>query len=197
MADEEPTNWWRTLPGLFTALAAVITAITGLVVGLGQVGLFDRSPSDSSEETDGSSFVPPPDPASSSTTRTSGVSALTYEATLPLNQRLRSGDTAYEILGYETRPDSDHNLALSLSVRMTNHASYGANFWDDSFRVIVGGDIFAASGGLNELVAGEATRTGTVLFVLPDTTRTAQLKIRYQATAEERTIPFELRPQTP
>ncbi len=41
MADEKPTSWWATLPGLLTAAAAVITAVTGLLLGLGQLGVFD------------------------------------------------------------------------------------------------------------------------------------------------------------
>ena len=33
-------SWWATLPGILTAITAFITAITGLVVGLNQAGLF-------------------------------------------------------------------------------------------------------------------------------------------------------------
>jgi hypothetical protein len=39
---EEPSKsqtWWQTLPGILTAVAATITAITGLIVALYQAGL--------------------------------------------------------------------------------------------------------------------------------------------------------------
>jgi hypothetical protein len=36
----KPKGWWHTLPGVLTAAAAVITAITGLIVGLHQAGFF-------------------------------------------------------------------------------------------------------------------------------------------------------------
>lgn len=35
MSEEpKPQNWWHTLPGVLTAVAAVLTAITGLIVAL-------------------------------------------------------------------------------------------------------------------------------------------------------------------
>lgn len=36
-------SWWHTLPGMLTATAAVITAITGLIVGLHQSGFFVKN----------------------------------------------------------------------------------------------------------------------------------------------------------
>ena len=43
--DESPqskTSWWRTLPGVLTAVAAAATAIAGLIGGLHQTGLLGR-----------------------------------------------------------------------------------------------------------------------------------------------------------
>ncbi len=40
----ESKGWWQTLPGLLTAAAAIITAVTGLLVAVHQTGFFDRSP---------------------------------------------------------------------------------------------------------------------------------------------------------
>ncbi|HSV69274.1 MAG TPA: hypothetical protein VLI72_04120 [Methylibium sp.] len=39
MADADK-NWWTTVPGLLTALAAIITAVGGLVAALSQAGMF-------------------------------------------------------------------------------------------------------------------------------------------------------------
>ena len=196
MAGDKPTTWWMTLPGLLTALAAVITAFTGLLLGLGQIGVFDRPSADSSAAIgaqDPAGSAPSGAAAGSSTATSTGSSATgPYEATLPLGEDLRSGDSAYEILAYETRADSDGNMALSLSVRMRNHGQYDANFWDASFRLTVDDDTFAPSGGLNEIVAADSSKRGTILFVLPDATRAAELKISF--ADEDRTVPFELRP---
>jgi hypothetical protein len=37
--DQRPLSWWQTVPGILTAVAALITAITGLLLALHQVGL--------------------------------------------------------------------------------------------------------------------------------------------------------------
>ncbi|MBL8190197.1 MAG: hypothetical protein JNK38_19430 [Acidobacteria bacterium] len=35
-------SWWQTLPGILTAVAAIITATTGLIVALNNAGVFSR-----------------------------------------------------------------------------------------------------------------------------------------------------------
>src|SRR5881227_2974950 len=39
--EKSERSWWQTLPGILTAIAAIITAITGLIVALYQAGLFE------------------------------------------------------------------------------------------------------------------------------------------------------------
>ncbi|MGH9840943.1 MAG: hypothetical protein ACREEM_19485 [Blastocatellia bacterium] len=42
MAEEQkPQGWWQTLPGILTAIAAIITAVTGLIAVLYKTGVFD------------------------------------------------------------------------------------------------------------------------------------------------------------
>lgn len=44
MSGEPPKSqsWWQTLPGIMTAVAAIITATTGLIVALNNAGAFSR-----------------------------------------------------------------------------------------------------------------------------------------------------------
>jgi hypothetical protein len=43
MVDErKSSNWWQTIPGALTAVAAFLAAISGLLGGLNQIGVFDR-----------------------------------------------------------------------------------------------------------------------------------------------------------
>jgi hypothetical protein len=44
--------------------------------------------------------------------------------------------------------------------RMMNHDRFDANFWDQSFRLIVNGVPMAPESGLNELVSAESTQEG-------------------------------------
>jgi eukaryotic-like serine/threonine-protein kinase len=38
--SSDAKSWWQTLPGIFTAAAATLTAITGLILALNQIGVF-------------------------------------------------------------------------------------------------------------------------------------------------------------
>jgi hypothetical protein len=61
MADQRETQkWWLSLPGILTAVGAVITAITGLLIGLHQAGLLgdEDSPTTSSTPTAPASGTP-------------------------------------------------------------------------------------------------------------------------------------------
>ena len=37
--NSKSKGWWKTVPGMLTATAGILTAVTGLIVGLNQVGL--------------------------------------------------------------------------------------------------------------------------------------------------------------
>jgi hypothetical protein len=201
MPAEQSSGWWRTLPGVVTAIAGLLTAVTGLVLGLHEIGVLwapePAPPSVAGDVEDGAGdgagpTQPPASAASSSSSPTTSSGPL-YETTVPLGRSMRSAETSYEILGSEVRPDSDGMIALSLLMRMTNHRDYSDNFWDASFRLVVGDDTYAPSSGLNELVAGGATGRGTVLFVFPDTTREAELLITVTGGGSL-SVPFEVRP---
>jgi hypothetical protein len=65
---EKTQQWWQTLPGMMTALGAVITALTGLLLALNQVGLLgvqaQATPQSRKEKTQiavptEAAFVPP------------------------------------------------------------------------------------------------------------------------------------------
>jgi hypothetical protein len=211
VADSGRGHWWTTLPGVLTASAALVTAFTGLVLGLGQLGLLgsDDGPAAGAGTqtsapvaggTAAAASSPPSAPVSSAPSSAASTAPAAPElaaatTTLPLDQPIRiSEDVSYELLEAEVRPDADGQVALVLTVRMTKHTGGDAGFWDDSFRVAVGPDVYPASGGLNELVAGRATSRGEVLVELPDDTRRAELVLGYYG--DRRTVPFEVVPAT-
>jgi hypothetical protein len=53
--EQEPRGFWQTLPGVLTAAATIITAVTGLLIASGQLGLFgdddDGTPTGGQPET--------------------------------------------------------------------------------------------------------------------------------------------------
>jgi uncharacterized protein YecT (DUF1311 family) len=48
MSEISGSSWWQTLPGVLTAVGAVLTALTGLILALNQIGVFGGSHAPSS-----------------------------------------------------------------------------------------------------------------------------------------------------
>ncbi|MBT2594839.1 hypothetical protein [Arthrobacter sp. ISL-72] len=180
MPDEKPANWWTTLPGLLTAAAAVITAVTGLLLGLGQLGVFDggrpaapvSGPSTAGAPQHGGT----PQPGGS---RSGDGANAGWTVALPAERKYRSVDVEYEILDAAVRPDASGKVALSFTIRCTNHGRYDINFWDSTFRLGAGGVNYSPDSGLNELVAGDSSKSGDVRFIVPADTRDVSLRIKY------------------
>ena len=42
MADDQQHSWWKSLPGILTAATGFVAALSGLVAGLNQLGVFRR-----------------------------------------------------------------------------------------------------------------------------------------------------------
>lgn len=190
--DEKQTSWWSTLPGILTAIAAVITAVTGLVLGLGQLGVFDRQ--SAGDEADGvvTSTADPgagsntaSDSATESTAATGSASAGAPQAasawtvTLPEQRSYRSGDIEYTLLDASARPEIDDQLAMEITIRCTSYSRYGTNFWDANFRLNADGINIAPNSGLNEICEGDSSTTGVVRFVFPAEVRDPVLRMKF------------------
>ena len=180
MADEKPTNWWATLPGLLTAAAAVITAVTGLLLGLGQLGVFDGGrPAATASGSPAAGRSQPGVPPQPSGNLTGAGESAGWTVALPAERKYRSADVEYEILDARVRPDVTGKVALTFTVRCTNHGRYDVNFWDSTFRLNAGGVNHSPDSGLNDLVAGDASKSGDVRFTVPADTRGALLRIKF------------------
>jgi hypothetical protein len=72
-----------------------------------------------------------------------------------------------------------------LRIRGSNEGFYSANFWDDSFRLVVAGQSIAPNGGLNEVLDGRSIRQGVIRFDVPTLTTNAVLRVTYQEKSGE------------
>jgi len=174
--EDKRQRWWQTLPGMLTGLAAVITAVTGLIV------VFYRTPERSE-----------PNKTNTIATagRESGSSAISNERTnstsvhapkpLPIpagmQVKLAAGNTVINILSAELEPLNSEKQALAFVVRHTNKQRYPANFWSDSYRLIVDGVPRAPTNFLDEVVAADSAKEGRVEFELPANTAEVDLQI--------------------
>ncbi len=85
----------------------------------------------------------------------------------------------FTLLSAKVSPQNWEKDALHVRVRLMNHDSIDTNFQDRSFRLIVNGLPMAPERNLNELVPGRLAKEGTVIFVIPRGTISANLEITY------------------
>ena len=80
---------------------------------------------------------------------------------------------------------------MRFTVRLTvNGGIGGANFWDDSFRLLVDDVPRAPISNLNEQVKPNSAKEGDVVFEVPTTKNDVVLQIRQHDDHTE--IPFDL-----
>ncbi|HWA91328.1 MAG TPA: hypothetical protein VG889_14925 [Rhizomicrobium sp.] len=96
---------------------------------------------------------------------------------LPAGQVIKRDDRTYTILKMQLAQDDATDPSLEITVRMLNEQGYPANFWDDSFRLVVDGMPRAPVSDLNELVETGAAKDGVVKFAVPKTAKTVALQI--------------------
>jgi hypothetical protein len=176
-ADSSPESssgsWWKTLPGVLTAVAGLLTAVTGLVVAINQIsGGSDKgssSPTEAARQVDTAMGV--------DTVPSSGGEGVRTRVTFPSGRRATVGDYLYEVRDAQISDRNPGELDLKFAVRVTNNSAYPLNFWDRSFRLLVGGAQRAPIGGLNDVVQGRSSGDGTVEFVVPNSARQLTLVV--------------------
>jgi hypothetical protein len=178
--ESDSRGWWQTLPGLLTAGAAIITALTGLLVAVHQAGFFGHN-SQAQTPTQAQVKAQPAEGSPHSIDAQSAVSpasvASSRQLTLPQIAQVRSGDAVYKLLSARLEPYSSDKVSLHLSVRMTNNDRFPANFWSDSFRLIVDGSLQAPTNSLNELLPSNSSKDGDVEFAIPAGVSTVGLQM--------------------
>lgn len=134
--DPKSKSWWNTLPGVLTAVAAVIAAVTALVSTLHQTGWIGAKAPTSLSTATGAAV------AYTSTTPlgpTPDAPATADSIALPTQTTLTYGKLSYQILSARLAHPSPGTRLLRFTIRMTSNDQYEANFWDASFRLRLNG----------------------------------------------------------
>lgn len=179
-------GWWSTLPGILTAAAAVLTAVTGLVVALNQAGVIGGRDGDRRGEEEPSraatgSLVPA---GTGPAREASGAAGVRGQRQVPLPPDVRVDGARFTFLAAHLAPYAEGRSSLTFVVRMTNLQTHPANFWNASFRLDVDGVRLAPTGELNEVVDGDSAKEGTLEFVVPDAARSVHLRITHGGATE-------------
>jgi hypothetical protein len=165
-------SWWKTLPGLLTAAAATITAITGLIVAVHQTGFFDHGPQPSTQVRTQPAGANP-----STQTPSSANQTASRPLVLPANTEVHSGQSVYKLLSARLDPYSPGQVSLHFKVRMSNEDRFNANFWSASFRLRVNDNLQPPANDLNELIPAQSTKEADIEFVVPTDTTTVGLQM--------------------
>ncbi len=193
MSDPKSSqSWWATLPGIITSLTAIVTALAGLVIAINQTGWFGLQ-TPTANTTVQSNNAPPEVPVQNPILEGTSPAIPTnssYPVTLPTMREYRLGYATFTLLNAEISQQTMEKDRLRMRVRMMNHESFPANFWNESFRLIVNGVPMAPEDGLNENVPAQSAKEGDVIFILPHDTTAAKLKIMKAGDSTE--IPLVL-----
>ena len=152
------------IPGILTGVAALITAVTGLVVAFNHTG--NRSGDARPVSQPLSAAVPASAPSGSRASGGAAGAGGAQTIALPALNRVK------------------------LAVRYLNGGRHPANFWSASYRLLVDDVPRAPTNSLNEVVAGESAKEGEVVFELPVSVKDVVLQI---SSGDERSrIPLTL-----
>jgi hypothetical protein len=177
--EQANRSWWQTLPGMLTAAAALISAITGLVVAVQQLRGSNHSSSGESFSIAQTNTSPTGNGSvsSSGAGNTLPTGAATARVSFPSGRSVRIREASYRVLTARAGAANPGELMLALRVRMTNDGQYPVNFWSQTFRLRVGADTSAPTNFLDEVVEGGTTTTGEVDFNVSAAARRATLLV--------------------
>jgi hypothetical protein len=121
----------------------------------------------------------------------SEAGGMPYTIDIPRLAEVAFGDVVYAVASGNIVMRGE-TPELRLRIRAVNTGRYDVGFWDDLFRLAVGGDVLSPTSGLNSVVPGNSLRYGIIAFRLRPQTRNATLRIvNNQETAE---IPLDVSP---
>jgi hypothetical protein len=191
-------SWWTTLPGILTGLAAVLTAVSGLMIAFHQVSGRDDAQGTAKKTTSGGQAYVRESGAGSASSSTANASnsvassAAKVELPLPAirEAKLDGGNTVINILKVELQPFNAEKRALKFTVRHTNNGRYEANFWSNSYRLLVDDIPQAPTNLLDELVPGDSAKVGEVIFEIPLTVEQVVLQISSGNDKTRITVPL-------
>ncbi|MEO8854690.1 MAG: hypothetical protein ABI359_12990 [Ginsengibacter sp.] len=195
--SETDKSWWQTLPGIITAVAGGITAITGLILALNQSGCSKTKMATSESKSRRDSVVvytPPSKSIEKSETPVipATVDTVTWDrAPVHLSEHYE-GRVKIEILTATIeKQDNDHKL-LTLQIRATDETGFGQNLSDANFTLLVNKVPISLEQSVSIYVGAHASQQENLLFVVPEDAKEAVLKLFYGVSTQvTREIPLK------
>lgn len=176
---KEGSSWWQTMPGILTGVAALITAVGGLIAVMHQGGKTASKVTPPAQE---QTSVPAPKPD------TAGSSAASTNSNVPVaagnevppgaSNQVRAGHFLFKVLGtsaesYSTAADGKpQKVALNVSIRITDLVGRTDYVDGNTIRLAVDGAELTPQNSVNVAVYEKQSVETEALFVVPaDATR--------------------------
>jgi hypothetical protein len=186
-------SWWHTVPGFLTAAAAIITAVTGLILALQQTGMMSTdartgSPATGKESAAAAAIpqVETPATAAGPTKPPAGAQAIEMpdgnSVTLSYAGSYRF---RYTVQSAQRESISPSQHLLRFRIRVWTDFPAGVLFSSDSFRLYSGDLRLKPSNSFNRLVARDETSDGDVEFEADSSITEASLAITYASDPKQ------------
>ena len=190
MPDEK--NFWTTVPGIITGLAAIVTAITGLIVALNGAGLFSKSAAANKASTETKQEVKKDADSLPGKQAEPQKPVEKFKPVFSMTA-VKIEDHEYKILSSSHEAITPESSSLKIKIKYKNNSNYSpATFWNEGFRLAIDGSLTAPSGDLSELVERHAELAGTVTFEVPNNAK--DLALHILDVGKDISIPIELVP---
>jgi hypothetical protein len=195
--ETKPTSWWQTLPGILTAIAAVITALTGLIVALNRVRspdvprdarTVDAAPGDARSATAPSTETMGKVGAGGARSTASGGAARAIPA--GIQARLNGGKLIVTVVSATLEPFNAGQRVARLSVRFTNAGDAWVRSYYLTLRLLMDGVPVAPSEAPLEQVEAQSSKDLAYAFTVPAGASAAVLRITRDEEVAE--IPVRL-----
>lgn len=179
-AEEKPKPWWQTVPALLGAVAAILTAIAGLLAAIHQTGWFgggSTPPAVAQETSVPASVTQAQAPAASSSPEAPSARRPPGDASL-VGERLVIGvpeafdlgidgmQARYQVIDARLSQPVGGQPAVKVKVRMWNRARHAMNFSSSGFRLVVDGLPRAPATQLNRIVHADEAGEAELEFIL-------------------------------
>jgi hypothetical protein len=214
MKQGSSKNWWQTAAGVMTGVAALLTAIAGLIVALAQVGSFGRDESEGSASVSeparpASSTAPraptPPQQGSGDTTQLSGANvisppnldAVRAPIELPARREYVLGPTSFKaryvlVDGRLARHSSETStLAIKVRLLAEGEPNHNSRFSSLQFTLAIEEVVSKAQPSFTEYVRSGDSIERYVTFTIPPGVTEAVLRIKVGADSHAE-IPLKL-----
>lgn len=151
-------------PGAKSSSLRRLMAVAAAVVALVVVMLFVMKDDHADVTTPATA---PPESAGAGASAASASATKRYGVAIPAIAEVAHPALVYTPISANVTPLGNGTSELRLRMQFLNDGRYDANAWDAGFRLVLGGETLAPTGGLNELVPGRSLRQGMVVFTIP------------------------------